>query len=173
MNSNSNGKFAFTVTNGGTAAFGGNLYCLASNEQVLNTARMTMTVSDGATLKTGGHLTFGRENSKVAATIEAHIVVTNATLDLGGNLDLGVDETTKRTGYYHVDLLDGSVLKTKRLVVFNDRDDTVVTFDGATMVATCDQTMFIARNSSGGPDNPFVLGAGGLTVDGTALQVMS
>lgn len=164
MNSNSNGKFAFTVTNGGTAAFGGNLYCLASNEQVLNTARMTMTVSDGATLKTGGHLTFGRENSKVAATIEAHIVVTNATLDLGGNLDLGVDETTKRTGYYHVDLLDGSVLKTKRLVVFNDRDDTVVTFDGATMVATCDQTMFIARNSSGGPDNPFVLGAGGLTV---------
>ncbi len=164
MNANSNGKFAFTVTNGGTAAFGGNLYCLASNEQVLNTARMTMTVSDGATLKTGGHLTFGRENSKVAATIEAHIVVTNATLDLGGNLDLGVDETTKRTGYYHVDLLDGSVLKTKRLVVFNDRDDTVVTFDGATMVATCDQTMFIARNSSGGPDNPFVLGAGGLTV---------
>ena len=164
MQSNSTGKFKLSVTNGGTAAFGGNLYCLASNEQVLNTARMTMTVSDGAMLKTGGHLTFGRENSKVAESIEAHIVVTNATLDLGGNLDLGVDETTKRTGYYHVDLLDGSVLKTKRLVVFNDRDDTVVTFDGATMVATCDQTMFIARNSSDGPKNPFVLGAGGLTV---------
>ncbi|MGN0855169.1 MAG: hypothetical protein ACI4R9_06585 [Kiritimatiellia bacterium] len=168
LNSNSTGLFEFVLTNGATANFGGKVYAVASNERVLDKARIRMDVSSGSVFKTGasGHLTFGRENTQHAREMAVDFSVCDARLELGGNLDIGAanDNTDRRAGYYHLYFGPNSVLETTRFVVFDDRDDTSVVFDGATLVATGDQEKFIARDDATRGTAPFSIAAGGLTV---------
>lgn len=166
LNSNSTGLFNLVLTNNATADFGGKVYAVASNEQILEKAQIALDISSGSVFKTGGHLTFGRESSQHAKELKVDVSVREARLELGGNLDIGADnsEDNRRAGYYHFYFGPNSVLQAIRLITFDDRDDTSVVFDGATMVSTRDEGWFIARDKMDKGESPFTIAAGGLTV---------
>ena len=164
MQSNSTGKFKLSVTNGAEAAFAGNLYCVASNEKVLDVAQIDIDVRDGAALSVGRNFTFGRENTKHATVLQAALSVVGASLSVGEGLHLGVDDETSRDGWYHLYFGTNSVVTVRDLKVWDDRDETTVVFDGATIKSRAEHTAFICRNDSKRGSSPFEIAAGGLTI---------
>ena len=169
MQSNSTGKFKLSVTNGADAAFAGNLYCVASNEKVLDLAQIDIDVKDGAALSVGRNFTFGRENTKHAKVLYAALSVVGASLSVGEGLHLGEvnDDSTSRAGWYHLYFGTNSVVTVRDLKVWDDRDETTVVFDGATIKSRGDHTEFIkfaSRNDIPRGSSPFEIAAGGLTI---------
>lgn len=166
MQSNSTGKFKLSVTNGADAAFAGNLYCVASNEKVLDLAQIDIDVKDGAALSVGRNFTFGRENTKHAKELRAALSVVGASLSVGEGLHLGADndDSTSRAGWYHLYFGTNSVVTVRDLKVWDDRDETTVVFDGATIKSRGEHTAFICRNDISSGSSPFEIAAGGLTI---------
>lgn len=169
MQSNSTGKFKLSVTNGADAAFAGNLYCVASNEKVLDLAQIDIDVKDGAALSVGRNFTFGRENTKHAKVLYAALSVVGASLSVGEGLHLGEvnDDSTSRAGWYHLYFGTNSVVTVRDLKVWDDRDETTVVFDGATIKSRGEHTefiKFISRNDIPRGSSPFEIAAGGLTI---------
>ena len=166
MQSNSTGKFKLSVTNGADAAFAGNLYCVASNEKVLDLAQIDIDVKDGAALSVGRNFTFGRENTKHAKVLYAALSVVGASLSVGEGLHLGEvnDDSTSRAGWYHLYFGTNSVVTVRNLKVWDDRDETTVVFDGATIKSMGEHTEFICRNDISRGSSPFEIAAGGLTI---------
>ena len=169
MQSNSTGKFKLSVTNGAAAAFAGNLYCVASNEKVLDLAQIDIDVKDDAALSVGRNFTFGRENTKHAKVLYAALSVVGASLSVGEGLHLGDvnDDSTSRAGWYHLYFGTNSVVTVRDLKVWDDRDETTVVFDGATIKSRGEHTEFIkfaSRNDIPRGSSPFEIAAGGLTI---------
>ena len=169
MQSNSTGKFKLSVTNGADAAFAGNLYCVASNEKVLDLAQIDIDVKDGAALSVGRNFTFGRENTKHAKVLYAALNVVDASLSVGEGLHLGAvnDDLASRAGWYHLYFGTNSVVTVRDLQVWDDRDETTVVFDGATIKSMGEHTEFIkffSRNDIPRGSSPFEIAAGGLTI---------
>ena len=169
MQSNSTGKFKLSVTNGADAAFAGNLYCVASNEKVLDLAQIDIDVKDGAALSVGRNFTFGRENTKHAKVLHAALSVVGASLSVGEGLHLGAvnDDSASRAGWYHLYFGKDSVVTVRNLKVWDDRDETTVVFDGATIKSRGEHTEFIkfaSRNDIPRGSSPFEIAAGGLTI---------
>ena len=166
MQSNSTGKFKLSVTNGAEAAFAGNLYCVASNEKVLDLAQIDIDVRDGAALSVGRNFTFGRENTQHAKVLQAALSVVGASLSVSEGLHLGADndDETSRDGWYHLYFGTNSVVTVRDLKVWDDRDETTVVFDGATIKSRAEHTAFICRNDSKRGSSPFEIAAGGLTI---------
>lgn len=166
MQSNSTGKFKLSVTHGADAAFAGNLYCVASNEKVLDLAQIDIDVRDGAALSVGRNFTFGRENTKHAKVLQAALSVVDASLSVGEGLHLGEvnNDSTSRAGWYHLYFGTNSVVTVRDLKVWDDRDETTVVFDGATIKSRGEHTAFICRNDISRGSSPFEIAAGGLTI---------
>lgn len=166
MQSNSTGKFKLSVTNGADAAFAGNLYCVASNEKVLDLAQIDIDVKDGAALSVGRNFTFGRENTKHAKVLHAALSVVGASLSVGEGLHLGAvnDDSASRAGWYHLYFGKDSVVTVRNLKVWDDRDETTVVFDGATIKSRGEHTEFICRDDISRGVSPFEIAAGGLTI---------
>lgn len=166
MQSNSTGKFKLSVTNGADAAFAGNLYCVASNEKVLDLAQIDIDVKDDAALSVGRNFTFGRENTKHAKVLYAALSVVGASLSVGEGLHLGEvnNDSTSRAGWYHLYFGTNSVVTVRDLKVWDDRDETTVVFDGATIKSRGEHTAFICRNDISRGSSPFEIAAGGLTI---------
>ena len=166
MQSNSTGKFKLSVTNGADAAFAGNLYCVASNEKVLDLAQIDIDVKDGAALSVGRNFTFGRENTKHAKVLHAALSVVGASLSVGEGLHLGAvnDDSASRAGWYHLYFGKDSVVTVRNLKVWDDRDETTVVFDGATIKSSGEHTEFICRDDISRGVSPFEIAAGGLTI---------
>ncbi|MGN0877036.1 MAG: hypothetical protein ACI4TC_07200 [Kiritimatiellia bacterium] len=166
MQSNSTGKFKLSVTNGADAAFAGNLYCVASNEKVLDLAQIDIDVRDGAVFSVGRNFTFGRENTQHAKELRAALSVVGASLSVGEGLHLGAvnDDLESRAGWYHLYFGTNSVVTVRDLKVWDDRDETTVVFDGAMIKSRAEHTVFISRNDTARGSSPFEIAAGGLTI---------
>lgn len=163
FNCDGTGYLNFVVTNSATARFGGNFYCAASNRRVLDVARTTIDVVDGALLEVGSNFTFGRENTQHPTSVECTLNVRNARVYVARSLDLGADDTTQRAGYYHLNFGEGALVEANRIFAFNDRDDTRVVFDGATMASVnANLNDFIGSSLTG--VEVFSIGEGGFTI---------